>query len=141
MQLLLLLEGILLRNPSLESDACLFVCEVRLLLGALTEAATRAQERAGVERRAAAPTNKHILSFVRLHSSTIFEISQELKSAEGFRTMKHSIQRLRERRPAHGGHQTRWVESGLEVLHSVSSHPVNPVNAVLSPPSLSQHSL
>lgn len=131
MQLLLLLEGILLRNPSLESDACLFVREVRLLLGALTEAATRAQERAGVERRAAAPTNKHILSFVRLHSSTIFKISQKLKSVEGFRTMKRLTQKLRERRPAHCGHQTRWAESGLEASHNVSSHPVNPLNAVL----------
>lgn len=131
MQLLLLLEGIRLRNPSLESDACLFVCEVRLLLGALTEAATRAQERAGVERRAAAPTNKHILSFVRLHSSTIFKISQKLKSVEGFRTMKRLAKKLRERRPAHCGHQTRQVESGLEASHNVSSHQVNPVNAVL----------
>lgn len=131
MQLLLLLEGIRLRNPSLESDACLFVCEVRRLLGALTEAATRAQERAGVERRAAAPTNKHILSFVRLHSSTIFKISQKLKSVEGFRTMKRLTQKLRERRPAHCCHRTRQVESGLEVSRNVSSHLVNPVNAVL----------
>jgi hypothetical protein len=39
----------------LERDACLLVREVWLLLVATTEAATRAQERAGVERRAAAP--------------------------------------------------------------------------------------
>lgn len=141
MQLLLLLEGILLRNPSLESEACLFVREVRLLLVALS----RGSDAGTGTRRRRTPrccaANKHILSFVRLRSSTIFKISQKLKSVEGFRTMKHLTQKLRERRPAHCGHQTRWVESGLEVLHSVSSHPVNPVNAVLSPPSLSQHSL
>lgn len=83
------------------------------------------------KRRAAAPTNKHILSFVRLHSSTIFKISQKLKSVEGFRTMKRLTQKLRERRPAHCCHRTRQVESGLEVSRNVSSHLVNPVNAVL----------
>lgn len=140
MQLLLLLEGILLRNPFLERDACLLVREVWLLRVATNRGSDGAQERAAQTPRCCAP-KKHIIGFVRLHSSTIFKFSQKLKNVEGFRTMKRLTQKLRERRPAHCGHQTRWVESGLEVLHSVSSHPVNPVNAVLSPPSLSQHSL
>lgn len=47
MQLLLLLEGILLRNPFLERDACLLVREVRLLLVAPNRGSEGAQERAG----------------------------------------------------------------------------------------------
>lgn len=131
MQLLLLLEGILLRNPFLKSDACHLVCEVRLLLVALNRGSDAGTGTRWRRTPRCCAANKHILGFVRLRSSTIFKISQKLKSVEGFRTMKRLTQKLRERRPVHCGHQTRQVESGLEASHNVSSHPVNPVNAVL----------
>lgn len=131
MQLLLLLEGILLRNPFLKSDACFLVREVRLLLVALKRGSDAGTGTRWCRTPRCCAANKHIIAFVRLHLSTIFKISQELKSTEGFRTMKRLTQKLRERRPAHCGHQTRQVESGLEASRNVSSHPVNPVNVVL----------